>query len=228
MEIFIIIIWIIATLAITSIAAILGKRYGVEYLIATVAALIVMAAIFANKIVVFGPFTVPAGVIVFSMTFLITDILSEKWGKKYARRAVWAGFYASLILVVSTYIVANWKPAPFAVEISDMFSKVVALTPRIVFASLVAYLLSQHHDVWAFHFWKKKTKGKYLWFRNNASTIVSQFIDSTVFITLAFYGIFPIWPLILGQWVVKMIIAVIDTPFLYIVIKLIDRIKSKE
>ncbi len=228
MEIFIIIIWIIATLAITSIAAILGKKYGVEYLIATVTALIVMAAIFANKIVVFGPFTVPAGVIVFSMTFLITDILSEKWGKKYARRAVWAGFYASLILVVSTYIVANWKPAPFAVEISDMFSKVVALTPRIVFASLVAYLLSQHHDVWAFHFWKKKTKGKYLWFRNNASTIVSQFIDSTVFITLAFYGIFPIWPLILGQWVVKMIIAVIDTPFLYIVIKLIDRIKSKE
>lgn len=227
MDIFIVIIWIIVTLVVSSIAAILGKRYGVEYLIATVAALIVMANIFANKIVVFGPFTVPAGVIVFSMTFLITDILSEKWGKKYARRAVWAGFYTSLIFVVSVFIVSNWKPAPFAIEFSDMFSKVVALVPRIVFASLVAYLLSQHHDVWAFHFWKKKTKGKHLWFRNNASTIVSQFIDSVVFIFIAFYGVFPVWPLILGQWVVKMIIAVIDTPFIYAVSAIVDKIKPK-
>ena len=192
------------------------------------AALVVMANIFANKIVVFGPFTVPAGVILFSMTFFITDLLSEKWGKKYAKKAVWAGFYASLLLIISVYIVTAWQPAPFAIEMSEMFSKVLALTPRIALAGFIAYIISQNHDVWAFHFWKRLTKGKHLWLRNNASTITSQLIDSAIFITIAFYGIFPIWNMILGMWVVKIIIALIDTPFMYAAIWMMDKIKIKK
>lgn len=228
MEITIIIIWIIATLFVGSIAGILGKRYGVEYPIALVAVLIVMANIFATKIVTFGPFTVPGGVIVFSMTFFITDLLSEKWGKKYAKKAVWAGFFANLLLILSVYIVINWPAAVFATEFAEMFDKVLSLAPRITLASLAAYLVSQNHDVWAFHFWKKKTHGKHLWFRNNASTISSQFLDSVIFIVIAFYGVFPILPLILGQWVVKMIIAFIDTPFIYGAIWMMDRTKQSK
>lgn len=220
-----IIVWILATLAIASFSGILGKKYGIVYPIAIMASLIVIANIVANKIVVFGPFTVPGGVIVFSTTFLITDIISEKWGKKKARQAVWAGFYTSLILVVTIYIVSAWDPAPFATEMSDMFTKVLRLTPRIVLASLAAYLVSQHHDVWAFHFWKKKTKGKHLWFRNNASTIVSQLIDSVIFIVIAFYGVFALFPLILGTWVVKVVIAILDTPFMYGILWLMDKVK---
>jgi len=227
MQITIIILWIIATIAISSIAGILGKRYGIEYPIALVAALAVMANIFANKIVMFGNFSVPAGVIVFSMTFFITDLISEKFGKKYAKKAVWAGFFASLVFVISVYIVIAWKPAPFALEISEMFAKVLALTPRITIAGFIAYIISQNHDVWAFHFWKKLTKGKHLWLRNNASTIVSQLIDSVIFVVIAFYGIFPIMPLILGQWVVKIIIALIDTPFMYLTVWTMDRVKVK-
>ena len=226
-DVLIVALWIVVTLAVCSFAAVLGKKYGVEYPIAIMAALCVMASILANKIVTFGPFTVPGGVIVFSMTFLITDILSERWGKQYARKAVWAGFYANIMLVISIYIVMAWQPAPFAVEISDMFAKVLGLTPRIIAASLITYLVSQHHDVWAFHFWKKKTKGKHLWFRNNASTIVSQLIDSVLFVTLAFYGVFPIIPLILGQWVVKIIIALIDTPFMYCIMWVMDKIEGR-
>lgn len=220
-----IIVWIFATLAIASFSGVLGKKYGVVYPIAIMASLIVIANIAANKIVTFGPFTVPGGVIVFSTTFLITDIISEKWGKKKARQAVWAGFYASIILAISIFIVSAWEPAVFATEMSDMFSKVLKLTPRIVLASLAAYLVSQHHDVWAFHFWKKKTKGKHLWFRNNASTIVSQIIDSVIFIIIAFYGVFPLLPLILGQWVVKVIIAILDTPFMYGILWLMKKVK---
>lgn len=220
-----IIVWILATLAIASFSGVLGKKYGIVYPIAIMASLIVIANIVANKIVVFGPFTVPGGVIVFSTTFLITDIISEKWGKKKARQAVWAGFYTSLILVVTIYIVSAWDPAPFATEMSDMFTKVLRLTPRIVLASLAAYLVSQHHDVWAFHFWKKKTKGKHLWFRNNASTIVSQLIDSVIFIVIAFYGVFALFPLILGTWVVKVVIAILDTPFMYGILWLMDKVK---
>lgn len=228
MDITIIILWIIATFFVGSIAGILGKRYGVAYPIALVSALAVMANIFASKIVQFGFFTVPAGVITFSMIFFITDLISEKWGKKEAKKAVWAGFFSGLVLAISIYIVVHWQPAVFAVEFSEMFAKVLSLTPRIALAGFIAYLISQHHDIWAFHFWKKKTDGKHLWLRNNASTIVSQFIDSVIFISIAFYGVFPIIPLILGQWVVKVIIALIDTPFMYGAIWIMDKIKTKE
>ncbi len=219
-------IWIISTFLVASLAGILGKRYGAVYPIALVSALVVMSNIFANKIVLFGPFTVPAGVITFSMIFFITDILSERWGKAAARKAVWAGFFSNIVLVLSIYIVTSWHPAPYAAEFSGIFTKVLALTPRIAFAGFIAYLISQHHDIWAFHFWKKKTKGKHLWLRNNASTIASQLIDSSIFITLAFYGVFPIFPLIIGQWAVKTMIALIDTPFIYLTLWLMDNVSS--
>lgn len=224
-EILLILIWIIATLVVVSFAAILGKKYGVVYPIAIMASLVVIANVLAVKIVSFGPFTVPGGVIAFSMTFLITDILSEKWGKKVARQAVWAGFYANLVFVLSLFITIYWKPAPYAVEFADKFKEVLSLAPRIAVASFAAYLISQHHDVWAFHFWKKLTKGKHLWLRNNASTVVSQFLDSAVFAFLAFYGVMPVWPLFLGLWVVKVIIAALDTPFMYAVIKIMNKFK---
>ncbi len=227
MNILIIILWVCATFIICSAIGIIGKRYGVEYPIALVSALVVMANIFASKIVQFGPFTVPAGVIVFSMIFYLTDILSEVWGKNAAKKAVWAGFLSNLVLVISIFIVTNWQPAAFAADFSEMFSKVLALTPRIAVAGFIAYLISQHHDVWAFHLLKKKTKGKFLWLRNNLSTIVSQLIDSVIFITIAFYGVFPIMPLIIGQWAVKVIIAVIDTPFIYATIWMMKNFKRK-
>jgi hypothetical protein len=221
--ILIIILWIITTLLFVSFAAVLAKRYGVEYLIGTMAALAVTANILSAKIVVFGPFTVPAGVIVFSMTFLITDILSEKWGKKEARKAVWIGFFANLIFVVSVLIAINWPSPEYALEFSEKFREVLSLTPRIAIAGFAAYIISQNHDIWAYHFWKKKTKGKHLWLRNNASTIVSQLIDSVVFVVIAFYGIFPILPLIIGQWAVKVIIAILDTPFMYFVVWMTEK-----
>jgi uncharacterized integral membrane protein (TIGR00697 family) len=90
-------------------------------------------------------------------------------------------------------------------------------------ASLTAYLFSQYHDVWAFHFWRGVTGERFLWLRNNASTIVSQLLDSVVFITVAFYGVMPLMPLILGQWVVKVGIAVLDTPLVYLVVHLVRR-----
>jgi len=219
-----IVIWILITLAVGSLSGILGKKYGVLYPVSLVSALAVMASIFANKIVVFGPFEVPAGVIVFSLMFFITDIISENWGKSITRKAVWAGFFSNLVFILSIYIVINWQPAPYAREISQMFSKILSLSPRIVLAGFIAYLVSQHHDVWAFHFLKKKTKGKHLWLRNNLSTVASQLIDSIIFITLAFYGVFPVLPLILGQWAVKIIIALIDTPFIYLTLYLMKKV----
>ncbi len=227
-QLFLILVWLAGTFLIASFSVILGKKYGVVYPTTMLGALVVISNILASKIVVLGPFTVPAGILAYSAIFLITDLLSEIWGKKEARQAVWAGFYANILLVVSVWIAMTWQAAPFALEFSGKFAEVLALTPRIVLGSMTAYLLSQHHDVWAFHFWKEKTSEKHLWLRNNASTIVSQFIDTVVFITIAFAGVVPIFPLILGVYTAKITIALIDTPFMYLILRITENIRSNE
>jgi len=226
MNLAIILLWILGTLTITSLSAVIGKRYGIEYLIAIMASLVVIANVIAGKIVVFGPFVVPAAVIVYASTFLLTDIVSEKWGKQQARRAVWAGFYANVVLVISVLIAVHWEAAPFATEFAEEFASVLGLVPRVVLASMVAYLLSQHHDVFAFSRLREKTGGKHLWLRNIASTVVSQAIDTAVFITIAFYGVLDIVPLLVGQYVVKLLIAAVDTPFMYGIVWLMGKVPS--
>jgi len=112
-----------------------------------------------------------------------------------------------------------WTPAEISVEMQEAFEKIFTMTPRIILASMIAYLIAQIHDVYAFHYWKNKTRGKHLWIRNNASTIVSQAIDTVIFITVAFYGVVPLEVLlnmIVSQYIVKVAIALIDTPFIYV------------
>ena len=160
---------------------------------------------------------VPAGVVAYAVTFTATDIIAEVYGKKAATKVVRAGFITQLLLIFYAWTAIALPIAPFMEGISETYNSLVASPPNIVLASLAAYLVSQHHDVWAFHFWKKKTGGRWLWLRNNLSTAVSQAIDTVIFITLAF-GILPIilggtsipWELIpntiLGQYIIKVAI----------------------
>ncbi|MBS3167077.1 queuosine precursor transporter [Candidatus Woesearchaeota archaeon] len=214
-----ILIWILVTLSIVSIIVLLSKKYGFELISVILASLVVISNILANKIVLFGSFIVSAGVIAYSITFMLTNILAELYGKKVAKRAVFFGFCANIILVLTIYIAILWKPAPFALETSEMFAKVLGLTPRIVLASLIAYLISHYFDIYFYLFWKKVTKDKFLWLRNNFSTILSQLIDSIFFISIAFYGIAPLIPLITGQFIIKVIISILSTPFIYLIIR---------
>jgi hypothetical protein len=106
-------------------------------------------------------------------------------------------------------------------DLLKSFENVLGLAPRVVFASIIAFAVSQTHDVYAFHFLKEKTEGRFLWLRNNASTMVSQLIDTVVFILIAFYGVFPpqaIASMILGQYILKLTIAIVDTPFMYLAV----------
>lgn len=203
-------IWLLATLIITSVTIYIGKTFGREYPIAVMAALIVISNIIAVQLISIGPFLVPAGIIVFSMTFMITDILTELYGPKIARKAVWSGFLANAIFLIAIYFMQLF-PAAGTLDI-------LAQTPRIILASVIAYLVSQHFDVWYFETLKSLTAGRHLWLRNNLSTVSSQLIDSVIFISIAFYGLVPIIPLILGQWAIKCIIALIDTPFVYLLV----------
>ncbi len=175
---------------------------------------ITIASVLANKIInVFGLF-VPAGVLAYSMTFLMTDAISEIWGKETAKHTVFGGFIGLVAVLLLIQISLVWPGAPFWKQ-EAAYQTIMGSTSRIIIASFIAYLVSQFHDVWAFQFWKKITGGRHLWLRNNFSTAISQFMDSSIFITIAFYGVMPVWPLIWSQWLVKLAIALLDTPIIY-------------
>ncbi|MFB6089260.1 MAG: queuosine precursor transporter [Candidatus Aenigmatarchaeota archaeon] len=209
-----IILWIGLTLGASTFVAFIGKKYGRGIIIGTFAGLVVTSQILANKVVVFWKFTVPAGVIVYATSFLLTDILSEFYGKKNAKEAVWSGFLASILLIITIEIAIVWPSASFWGG-QEAFVKTLGLTWRIVLASLIAYLVSQNWDVFVFHKIKRITGNEHLWIRNIASTTSSQFLDTIIFISISFYGVMPIVPLIIGQYLIKLVIAVMDTPFLY-------------
>ena len=165
-------------------------------------------------------FELSVGIIAYPVTFLVTDIVSEVYGKRRANFLVIAGIFASafalLIVIVSTYAPAtDWSP------LSDVeFKKAFGFTFLAVAASLAAYLAAQFIDVQVFHFWKGITKGKHLWLRNNLSTFTSQFIDTfTVLFLLCSFGVID-WVLfskLLGNgFLFKVIIALLDTPFAYL------------
>jgi len=162
------------------------------------------------------------GNIVYASSFLVTDILSENYGKKEAKKAVWIGFFSLVSMTALMNLALQFLPLEgddFASVAHDATSTIFSLMPRIAVASLAAYLLSQRHDVWAFHFWRNYfPEEHHLWIRNNLSTMISQLIDSVVFVLVAFYGVFD-WATLLEifvtTYILKWVVAAADTPFVY-------------
>jgi len=195
---------------------------------------LILAALFIASLVVsnlifqkffswdfFGIYTfeISVGILPYPVTFLITDIISEVYGKKKANQVVTAGIFASLFSLLIIYT-ADAVPATDWSPIGDeLFKKVFGATAIAVIASMLAYLLAQYIDIQLFHFWKKLTKGKHLWIRNNFSTFLSQFVDtfSVLFLLCSFHKIE--WDrfgaLLLSGFLFKVIVAICDTPFLY-------------
>jgi len=162
------------------------------------------------------------GNIVYATSFLVTDILSENYGKQEAKKAVWIGFFSLISMTLLMNLALEFIPLAgddFAGVAHDATSTIFSLMPRIAVASLTAYLLSQRHDVWAFHFWKKRfPKDRHLWLRNNLSTMISQLIDSLVFVLIAFWGVYErsiLFEIFLTTYFLKWIVAAADTPFVY-------------
>ncbi|PKH49370.1 hypothetical protein CXF68_01115 [Tenacibaculum sp. Bg11-29] len=167
-------------------------------------------------------FEISVGILPYPITFLITDILSEVYGKKKANQVVIAGIFASFFSML-IIIVADYAPALNNSPIDNTtFSKVFGLSPLAVLASMLAYLFAQFIDIRIFHFWKHLTKGKHLWLRNNFSTFFSQFIDTfTVLFLLCSFKILP-WNiftgLLISGFLFKIIVAAFDTPILYLIV----------
>lgn len=185
-------------------------------------ALLVVGITIANattiKIIHIGSIMFTAGALAYPITFAVTDIIGDVFGPHEGRKFVWIGFLSQLIFVFFAWFVVVMPAAPFLnPKITESVRVVFYSVPRIVFASLVAYLVSQTHDVWAFDFWKRKVPN-HLWVRNNFSTFVSQMIDTILFIGIAFIGVLTwreLFGIALAEYTIKLIVALIDTPFVY-------------
>ncbi len=172
-------------------------------------------------------FELSVGVLPYPVTFLITDIVSEIFGKRKANQVVVMGILAS-IFSIGLLLLGDVLPASSTSPIDDKtFNLVFSASPLAVLASMSAYLIAQFLDIRIYHFWKQLTKGKYLWLRNNFSTFSSQIIDSTTVIALLCIFDILAWDLFLGlvlsSITFKILVAVIDTPLLYLLVGLIRK-----
>lgn len=176
----------------------------------------------ANKFVQvdlgFKIFTISAGVLPYPLTFLVTDLLSEIFGKKETQKVVISGFIASLLAIIIIQLGGSFPASPDSPISQDIYHTTFGSTWRVIAASMTAYLTAQLVDVKVYHFWKRLTNGRMMWLRNNGSTIFSQLIDSILVTTVIFIGLEPagkIASLILDAWLFKALVALFDTPFLY-------------
>jgi len=212
-------LWIVMLLA-NFIAILFSYRvFGKTGLFIWIPVAVIVANIQVVKTIELFGFTATLGNIVYASSFLVTDILSENYGKEEARRGVFMGFFSLICMTLLMNLALVFVPdsSDFAHE---SLTNIFQIMPRIAGASLAAYLVSQLHDVWAYHLWKRKfPASRMMWLRNNLSTAVSQLLDSIVFTIVAFYGVFEtpvLIDIVFTTYFLKLIVAVSDTPFLYI------------
>jgi len=193
-----------------------------------------LAAITPDRVLTNGVYTmaVPAGVIAYPFTFLATDLISELFGRKKAQTVVWVGFFMN-IFMLGLMTVSHWLPDASGISGGlTTFERVYEFMIGNTLASMFAYLTAQSIDVSLFHFWKRLTKGKHLWLRNNGSTMVSQLVDSTAILTILYIAgnlgssvntVGALIVLIINSYVFKFFFALADTPFFYLGVKLFNR-----
>ena len=156
---------------------------------------------------------VPAGVFIYALTFTLLDLIHERLGKQGARQVIGTAFVANLLLAAYAQLTVSW-PAPAFFDGQAAVARVLGSAPRIVGASLVAYLVASLVDAEIFAWWRTRVGG-YRWARVLVSNAVSTAVDSVVFVTLAFAGVLPVLPLVVGQYVVKMVVTVLSLPLIY-------------
>jgi len=185
---------------------------------------LVIATVVARKPINFFGLEGIFGVFPYALTFVITDIIAEIWGKERARSLVIAGVVSLLFAYGFIGLALVW-PAPDYWQEQSAYQIVLGNTSRILLAGLAAFLASQFYDVWAFLFFKRATNGKYLWLRTNVSTIPAQIIDSVVFYPIAFAGILPLKSIIIGGLIFKLIVVLVEQFAVYFVVWLLKNPK---
>lgn len=214
------IFWIAIISAFTIFGAYYARRFNrPDALIGLYVTMIIFSNIVASKAIEFDfGFTTlfaPGATLIFSVTFLLTDIVNERFGRRETLRMIAIALIAQLALIVFSFLVLKAKPAPFF-QNQQAFEALLGLVPRIIIASIVAFYLSETADAYIFHWFRKLTEGRHLWMRNAFSSLPAMLLDSILFVTLAFYGVLPIVPLIIGLSITKWLVGIVDVPFMYL------------
>jgi uncharacterized integral membrane protein (TIGR00697 family) len=195
------------------------------FIVAIFITCLITANIAAVKLVeVFG-FVLPAGVIIFPISYIFGDILTEVYGYRQARQVIWLGFFCNFIVVAAIWIGQVLPPAPFW-DGQKAYERILGYTPRLLGASFLAYLVGEFANSMVLAKMKIATKGRWLWTRTIGSTLVGEGLDSMVFMTLAFVGTIPLGTLslaILTQWLIKSAYEAAVTPLTYIVVRFLKR-----
>jgi len=219
MNLWLLVLLIIGITSFTLLGSWYAKKFNKpDLLIGLYVTFILVAQILAVKISTFDlgftKFYGPTGVLVFSITYLLTDIVNEKFGRKETHKMILIAFISQVAMVFFFWLGVMFPPAPFW-PMQSVWEQIFGIIPRMTVASWVAFIVSENFDAFMFDWFKKITKGKYLWTRNVFSSIPALLLDSLIFIPLAFAGTMPILPLIIGQTAVKWIVGFINIPFMY-------------
>lgn len=186
---------------------------------------LITANIIIAKQISVGGLVLPAAIIIFPVSYIIGDVLTEVYGYQQARRVIWLGFLCNLITVVAIWLGKVLPPAP-VFDAQGAYERILGSTPRFLLASFVAYLAGEFANSFVLAKMKLMTKGRWLWTRTIGSTLVAQGIDSSIVLTVAFAGVLPfsvLGTMILGHWLLKTVYEALATPFTYIVVGYLKR-----
>jgi uncharacterized integral membrane protein (TIGR00697 family) len=217
-------LWLATLFIDLACTVVLYRFFGKAGLRVAIATAIVLANLQGPKLTEIFGLQTSLGVIFYSSIFFATDVLSENYGRAEANKAVRMGFVVSVIVLLMMSIALLYQPttrpetSDFSTDIHNAFLTIVNFTPRFVFGSLLAYYVSQSFDVWAFHRIRRITGEKWLWLRNNGSTLCSQLLDTAIYALVAWWGVVSLGDaLMLGaaKYLFKVVIAAIDTVFIY-------------
>jgi uncharacterized integral membrane protein (TIGR00697 family) len=186
---------------------------------------LITANIIIAKQISVGGLVLPAAIIIFPVSYIIGDVLTEVYGYQQARRVIWLGFLCNLITVVAIWL-GKVLPAAPVFDAQGAYERILGSTPRFLLASFVAYLAGEFTNSFVLAKMKLMTKGRWLWTRTIGSTLVAQGIDSSIVLTVAFTGVLPfsvLGTMILGHWLLKTAYEALATPFTYIVVGYLKR-----
>ncbi len=198
-----------------------------DFLTAAFASVLILSNITSTKIAAIGNISFDGGAILFPLTYIFGDILTEVYGYARARRVIWIGFGMNLLMVAVFWLVGV-LPADPMWGMQDSYMNILGVVPRIVLGSLVAYLFGEFVNSYILAKLKVKTGGKKLWLRAIGSTLVGQFLDTTIFLVIAFAGILP-WSLIWTIWIVNYIFKIaVEVALLPVTYRVVAWLKRKE
>jgi uncharacterized integral membrane protein (TIGR00697 family) len=211
-------LWLILIIVNFSLTLIAFRLWGKLGLFTFSVVSIILANILALKQITLFGLSGSAGDINYIGVYLISDILSENYGKETAKKIIWLGMFSILAVAIVMQLALQLTPNSFD-QTQQALSDIFGVFPRLITASLCAFFVSQRYDIFAYQFWRKKFPAyRHIWLRNGMSTMISQLIDNAIFTIIAFAGVFPtpyLLQIFLTSCILRAIISIIDTPFVY-------------